>query len=64
MAPQTPPPTSPYQTGDLVRLNSGGPLMTVLESKMQEVTCVWFDHKDHSTTATFHWKMLFSESSQ
>jgi len=32
-----------FTPGDVVRLKSGGPKMTVLETKDDMVTCKWFD---------------------
>ena len=34
---------SPFKHGDVVRLKSGGPDMTVQEVMTGEVECVWFD---------------------
>jgi uncharacterized protein YodC (DUF2158 family) len=36
--------SEPFKPGDVVRLNSGGPIMTVQELRAPEdVICVWFD---------------------
>ena len=32
-----------YTHGDIVRLKSGGPKMTVQDAKGEAVTCKWFD---------------------
>lgn len=32
-----------FAPGDIVRLKSGGPKMTVLDAKGEAVTCKWFD---------------------
>jgi uncharacterized protein YodC (DUF2158 family) len=39
-----------YQVGDLVRLKSGGPTMTIRQILSDAVGCAWFDanHKFHS----------------
>ena len=34
---------STFTPGDIVRLKSGGPKMTVLDAKGEAVTCKWFD---------------------
>jgi uncharacterized protein YodC (DUF2158 family) len=42
-----------FKAGDLVRLNSGGPLMTVLRSAGGYLECGWFDedHRNYSEAA-------------
>jgi uncharacterized protein YodC (DUF2158 family) len=35
------------KVGDLVKLKSGGPVMTVVDVDEDEVTCVWFPSNDH-----------------
>lgn len=40
--------------GDIVKLKSGGPLMTVIEAgDGQWVTCIWFDGDGKHNTHTF-----------
>jgi uncharacterized protein YodC (DUF2158 family) len=36
-----------FKAGDLVKLKSGGPVMTVVEVDEDEVLCVWFPSDDH-----------------
>lgn len=43
-----------YQKGDLVRLKSGGPLMTVESIEEDQVYCVWFDEEDKPQGDDFH----------
>lgn len=45
--------------GDLVRLRSGGPLMTVNSTKGDQIECVWTDLDNGQTSdATFPAKIL------
>lgn len=50
--------TQPWRPspGDLVKLKSGGPKMTVGECGTEHVTCQWFDTRDNNTllTGEFH----------
>jgi uncharacterized protein YodC (DUF2158 family) len=41
-----------FQTGDVVRLKSGGPNMTVNTVKGDEIWCQWFD-KDQKPQQTY-----------
>jgi len=42
------------QEGDLVRLGSGGPVMSVTEIKGHKASCIWFDTDGHLQEFTFH----------
>jgi len=37
-----------FKTGDLVKLKSGGPVMTVKFAEDQKVWCVWFQGEKYS----------------
>ena len=41
------------EIGDIVRLKSGGPKMTVTELDEREVTCTWFDRNGRNKTNKF-----------
>ena len=49
---------APLQRGDLVRLRSGGPLMTVDTAKGNVVDCIWTDPNGQTEEATFPAKVL------
>ncbi|MBF4209782.1 DUF2158 domain-containing protein [Pseudomonas donghuensis] len=56
---------SNFEKGDLVVLNSGGPVMTVRyvdndisEGYSVQVTCDWFDKAEQHHTATFNAEMI------
>lgn len=43
-----------FEVGDTVRLNSGGPLLTVSKIlENEQVTCVWFNDLDDVCTHDF-----------
>jgi uncharacterized protein YodC (DUF2158 family) len=50
--------TSPMHLGDLVRLRSGGPLMTVDTVKGNVVGCIWTDPNGQTDEATFPVEVL------
>ncbi len=43
----------PLRSGDLVRLRSGGPLMTVIGIEGDQVNCVWTDLDGHIGSERF-----------
>ena len=45
--------TPQFERGDLVRLRSGGPAMTVSAIKGAQVECVWTDDTGQPNDATF-----------
>ena len=47
-----------HKTGDLVRLKSGGPVMTVSFIASQTVGCDWFDEENRHQTANFRPEQL------
>lgn len=51
-----------FQIGDVVRLNSGGPTMTVTQIGLTHgrVECAWFDGDANFKTAFIHSKALQS----
>jgi uncharacterized protein YodC (DUF2158 family) len=42
-----------FQSGDLVRLHSGGPMMTVDSVKRDQAHCIWTDVDGRPADATF-----------
>jgi len=48
----------PLHQGDLVRLRSGGPLMTVNAVKGNVVDCIWTDPNGQTDEATFSVEVL------
>jgi uncharacterized protein YodC (DUF2158 family) len=49
---------SPLLQGDLVRLRSGGPLMTIETVRGAVVDCIWTDPNGQTNEATFPAKVL------
>jgi uncharacterized protein YodC (DUF2158 family) len=49
---------SPLQQGDLVRLRSGGPLMTIETVRGSVVDCIWTDPNGQTNEATFPAQVL------
>ena len=47
-----------FTPGDVVRLKSGGPKMTVLESDGEQVQCKWFDRNGKLHTENFSAALL------
>jgi uncharacterized protein YodC (DUF2158 family) len=57
-SPAMPSRTSQFQQGDLVRLRSGGPLMTVADTRGAQVYCFWTDANNQPNDATFPVQVL------
>ena len=49
---------SQLQHGDLVRLRSGGPLMTVADVRGDQINCFWTDENSQPNDATFPVQVL------
>lgn len=43
----------PFNTGDLVVIKSGGPIMTVRWVECSEVECMWFDREGKLESVSF-----------
>ena len=61
--------TEKFEVGNLVRLKSGGPTMTVErlvstwnQTQPKNVSCSWFNSKDEKHTAEFHQDTLTIQS--
>lgn len=54
----TPQPNAEFSKGDVVRLKSGGPKMTVLAVKAAKLSCQWFDRNGKMHKAEFDDVML------
>lgn len=56
------PTTPPYKVGDLVRLKSGSPMLTVGDVSMEEdcwvVLCDWFNEQGDSNSDVFRVEQL------
>ncbi|MBO6767262.1 MAG: DUF2158 domain-containing protein [Erythrobacter sp.] len=51
--------TTKFQVGDVVRLKSGGPLMTVQQSTYADnIMCVWLGEHNKRMTEGFHPRTL------
>jgi uncharacterized protein YodC (DUF2158 family) len=51
-----------FKKGDTVRLKSGGPLMTVVETKGNQLLCQWFDKNEALQSRLFDVESLDNES--
>lgn len=51
-----------FQIGDVVRLKSGGPVMTVIDESF--LGCTWFDDEKHAQTHGFPEKCLILVDSE
>ncbi len=47
-----------FTKGEIVRLNSGGPKMTVLATKGNKITCQWFDRNGKMHKSDFDSEMV------
>ncbi len=47
--------------GDIVKLRSGGPLMTVISADDENAYCVWFDVQSQAHTKTFRVATIIRE---
>lgn len=52
-----------FKVGDVVKLNSGGPHMTVFRVGKTSVECVWFDCNINYNTGVFPEESLFASIS-
>ncbi|NBB25675.1 DUF2158 domain-containing protein [Porphyrobacter sp. SLTP] len=46
------------QAGDLVRLKSGGPIMTVGWMRDEKISCEWFDERNELKSSIFRYQQL------
>jgi uncharacterized protein YodC (DUF2158 family) len=56
-----------FNLGDVVRLKSGGPLMTIgVDIRCEKVECVWMEPTNHQEvhSAFFHVQMLNKEDKE
>jgi len=49
---------SKFNTGDTVKLKSGGPAMTVVSTVEENVQCVWFDAKQELQRKYFDQELI------
>lgn len=50
---------NPFQVGDVVRLKSGGPLMTVQQATYADnIMCTWFGESNKRMSEGFHPRTL------
>lgn len=56
---------SNFEVGDVVRLKSGGPLMTVQQAKYADnVMCTWFGENNKRLSEGFHPRTLKLEDAE
>jgi len=53
-----------FEIGDTVRLESGGPLMTVKEINSQILICRWFDKNNNLQSSEFNTNEVYIEDNQ
>ena len=49
------------QIGDVVKLKSGGPWMTVYKIEGDEISCVWFPNDNDAVSRSFNKNVLLKE---
>lgn len=47
-----------FKQGDTVRLNSGGPVMTVQSVEQENISVTWFDNKGHQKKGVFNYREI------
>jgi uncharacterized protein YodC (DUF2158 family) len=53
-----------YQVGDIVKLKSGGPSMTVEKTEGSKIHCVWFSYGSSPSQGIFDIGLLIPSDSQ
>lgn len=49
------------QIGDVVKLKSGGPWMTVYKIEGDDVSCIWFPNDNDAVSRSFNKNVLLKE---
>ncbi len=50
------------QIGDVVKLKSGGPWMTVYKIEGDAISCIWFPNDNDAVSRSFHKDILLKEA--